>query len=62
MLQIVVAENGRVKQVTVYRSSGFALLDNAARDTVKNWRFVPGTENGHPETTEVLVPIHFKLQ
>jgi len=62
MLQVVVSENGRVKRVTVYQSSGFVLLDNAARDTVKNWQFVPGTENGHPVTTKVFVPVHFKLQ
>ena len=62
MLQVMVLENGRVEQVTLHRSSGFALLDKAALDTVKKWQFFPGTENGRPVSTRVLVPVHFKLQ
>jgi len=62
MLQVMVSENGRVEQVTLHKSSGFTLLDNAALDTVKKWQFIPVTENGHSAATEVLVPVHFKLQ
>jgi protein TonB len=62
MLQVMVSENGRVEQVTLQRSSGFALLDKAALDTVKKWQFFPGTENDRPVTSKVLVPVHFILQ
>ena len=62
MLQVMVAENGHAEQVTLHKSSGFPLLDEAAVETVKKWQFIPGTENGHSAATEVLVPVHFKLQ
>jgi protein TonB len=62
MLKVTVSSKGRVKQVLLYASSGFDLLDKSALVTVKNWQFIPGTESDRSVTTEVLVPVHFKLQ
>ncbi len=62
MLQVMVSETGGAEQVTLYRSSGFRLLDSAALTAVRSWRFVPGTENGRPAKSQVLIPVHFILQ
>jgi len=47
-LTIQVSATGHVIEVTVKESSGFRLLDKAAVDAVRRWRFFPATENGIP--------------
>jgi protein TonB len=49
-LEIQVAEDGTVLRCTVARSSGFAILDNAAVTAVRKWIF----RNG-PGQTSVLI-------
>ena len=41
VLKVEVASNGKVRNVKVDRSSGFADLDNAAVAGVLRWRFIP---------------------
>ena len=55
-LKIMVSPDGKVTNVGVAKSSGFARLDRAARNAGKNGRFQP---NGW---TEYTVPVSFKLQ
>ena len=50
------------ERVELAKSSGFDRLDNAAIDTVKRWKFVPGKRNGVAEAMEYLVPVNFVLQ
>ena len=38
-----------------------AVPDQAALDAIKHWRFVPGTRNGVPEISWVVVPMPFSL-
>lgn len=44
--------SGRVKEVTVSRSTGSAILDNAAINTLKEWRFKPGA----PPPIKIILP------
>jgi protein TonB len=57
LLEITVDTNGRAMEVHVTRSSGYDVLDAAAIQAVKQWRF------NHPATiVKVHVPITFKLK
>ena len=48
--------------VAVKRSSGRSLLDDAAKEAVKGWTFVPATQGGVAIPGWVEVPLVFKLQ
>lgn len=60
-LRVLISAQGLPKKMEIAQSSGFARLDNAALDTVKRWKFVPGKRNGVPEAMEYLVPVNFVL-
>ncbi len=53
--------DGSTGQVTIDTSSGYPILDKSALQAVQHWIFSPGRTNGRPVTTEVLVPVYFKL-
>jgi protein TonB len=61
MLSVQVLANGRVGEVRVMSSSGFAKLDASAVREARNWRFVPGTRDGVPVVLWKQVPITFEL-
>ena len=49
-LTICVSDSGRPTDVKVAKTSGFDKLDEAAvKDVQRNWRFVPGKEDGKPD-------------
>ena len=62
-MQILVEVNrdGTVKQISLKKSSGFVLLDDAAMNAVKHWEFLPANKNGLQIESEVEVPVRFKL-
>ncbi len=60
-LLVRVDDVGLVAQVSVVGSSGYSALDRAARRAVRLWRFIPATEAGRKVTSEVVVPIAFRL-
>jgi protein TonB len=60
-LRIEVAANGRVIDVTVQESSGYRLLDKAALDAVREWRFYPATENGVPVAWTFDHAVRFRI-
>jgi len=61
-LQVFVLESGRAGEVKVARSSGFPKLDEAAINEVKrNWRFVPGKEDGKPVSMWHTFAVTFRL-
>jgi len=62
-VQILVDVNsdGSVKHVALKKSSGFLLLDDAAVRAVKNWQFMPASQNGVQIDSQVEVPIRFQL-
>ena len=61
-LQVFVLDSGRAGEVKVAKSSGFPKLDEAAVNEVKrNWRFVPGKEDGKPVSMWHTFAVTFKL-
>jgi protein TonB len=62
LLRVRVTAEGLAEQVEIKHSSGFARLDQAARDTVARWRFVPARRGSETVAAWVLVPITFNLQ
>lgn len=62
VLRVRVGATGAAEDVQVHGSSGHARLDNAARESVQRWRFVPARRGEDPVAAWVLVPISFKLE
>lgn len=56
-----VRTDGSCTEVRVRQSSGHALLDDSARDTVQRWRFLPARRGTTPVDAWVEVPITFKF-
>jgi len=61
-LRVRVGVEGRALAVEVARSSGFPRLDEAARDAVSRWRFVPARRGDNAVDSWVLVPVSFQLR
>lgn len=61
ILRVLVGEDGSAVEVTVQKSSGSRLLDQAAIEAVKTWKFNPGSKGGKPAQGYALVPIDFNL-
>jgi periplasmic protein TonB len=61
VLLVNVAPNGAATGVEVYSSSGFMLLDRAARDAVARWRFKATSEDGLPAPSRTLIRVQFRL-
>ncbi len=62
LLRVLVNANGDVEQVNLRKSSGYQRLDQAAQDSVKQWRFVPAKRGDQAVTAWVVVPISFSLE
>ena len=61
MLRVLVTRDGRAAKVELDKTSGSSLLDGAAMDAVKEWRFVPARKGTEPVEDWVRVPIVFRL-
>lgn len=61
LLEVAVKTDGSAAKVSVSRSSGYRVLDEAALDAVKTWRFVPAKKSGRFVEASVLVPVEFKI-
>jgi periplasmic protein TonB len=61
-LEVLVNSRGRVEEIKVAESSGYSILDRAARDAVRDWVFKPGRKAGRPVDTWVRLPVRFELQ
>jgi protein TonB len=61
-LKCLVSEAGRCSEVSVVKSSGFPKLDEAAvKEVQRNWRFVPGKEDGKPVPMWHIFAVTFRL-
>jgi protein TonB len=60
ILEAIVDRDGRVESLRVLRSQG--VLDRAALDAVKQWRYSPVLLNGQPEKFILTVVVSFKLE
>lgn len=54
-----IGPDGVPTSVSVAQGSGSRLLDRAAVDAVRRWRFHPAQANGQPTVGSVMVPISF---
>jgi protein TonB len=62
VLRVYVTAAGGAEKVEVRTSSGSARLDQAAREAVERWKFVPARQGDDPVGAWVLVPITFMLE
>ena len=62
MLLVEVLADGSVRDVEVFESSGYSILDRSALRAVQKWQFKPGTKYGKPVTMKVRVPVVFRLK
>lgn len=60
-LWVGVTAQGLVRQVDWARRSGILLLDLAARNAVRQWRFQPALQDGEPVAGSLHVVIRFRL-
>ena len=60
ILEATIGEDGVVRDVRVLRS--IPLLDAAAMDAVKQWRFTPTLLNDQPVPVVMTVTVGFTLQ
>lgn len=61
MLRVRVRADGHAEGVEIAHSSGHPRLDEAARESVQSWRFVPARQGETPIDSSLLVPIVFRL-
>ncbi len=61
LLSVEVSAEGRAVAVSLKRSSGFPLLDDAALQSVRRWTFEPARAAGLPVASRVDVPVRFSL-
>jgi len=60
-LLVKVSAEGDSEEVTVQRSSGHDVLDEAAIEAVEKWKFIPAKRGETPVASSVIVPIDFVL-
>ncbi len=61
LCRIAVGPDGAVAEARLERSSGYSVLDDAALEAVREWRFQPGLRSGKRATIEVLHQVRFQL-
>lgn len=61
-LLVDVSPDGFVDGLQVEETSGYKLLDRAAKRTVRKWRFSPATRAGLPVSSQVRIPVRFRLE
>ncbi len=57
----LIGADGAVISVEISASSGHAILDNAALDSLRHASFAPAVKNGVPIASRIIIPIRFKL-
>lgn len=62
VLRVEVTAEGHPGQVNIDRSSGHEILDEAATEAARQWRFVPAKRGETALSSWVLIPIEFKLR
>lgn len=60
-VRVVVGVDGLVESVAVVESTAKPILEQAALETAKKYRFNPATRDGDPVRSTVVVPFRYKL-
>ncbi|HEV2563358.1 MAG TPA: TonB family protein [Rhizomicrobium sp.] len=61
LVKYVITETGEVSNPSVQKSSGYARLDEAATQCVKDWRFKPATQGGRAIATSSQANVIYKF-
>jgi len=61
-LRALVLADGTVRNVEIATSSGSAVLDQAAVDAVRRWRFAPAARDGVPIDAYVTLRIRYVIR
>jgi protein TonB len=62
LVRAIVNPKGEPEAVNLWRSSGFPMLDEAALEAIRRWRFLPAEIDGVPVRAIVQVPVVFHLK
>ncbi|RMH36772.1 MAG: energy transducer TonB [Nitrospirae bacterium] len=62
ILRVTIGPNGKAEDIQIRKSSGYAVLDEAAVNAVKQWRFRPAYDGTIALRTRADIPIHFDLR
>lgn len=62
LLDVFVDMGGRVADVRLFKTSGYAVLDKAALKSVTGWKFEPARRGKTAVSMWVRVPIRFRLE
>jgi len=62
VLQVLVLPDGTAGNVTLHKTSGYSILDEAALLAVRSWQFVPAMDGNFPIRSMVRMPVRFDLR
>ena len=62
VLEVLVSPQGTVTDLKIDQSSGYPLLDDAAKESVWRWTFSPGMRGDQPVAMWVKLPVRFQLK
>ncbi|HNV60501.1 MAG TPA: energy transducer TonB [Rhodoferax sp.] len=62
VIRTLIGADGLAQEASIQQSSGFDRLDQAALDTARKWRYVPGKRAGVAEAMWFNVPFTFVLE
>lgn len=62
MIAVEILPTGEVGRWKITHSTGYPLLDQAATEAVRKWRFHAALEQGKPVVSCIQIPIHFELE
>jgi protein TonB len=57
--RVLIGTDGKASQPELVQSSGFTRLDEAAKQAVLAWRYVPGKRGGVAEPMTAIIPLSF---
>lgn len=61
VMAIEILTDGTVGRYKVMKSTGHRMLDSAATDAVRTWKFKPAIKDGNVITTCIEIPVTFEL-
>jgi len=61
ILLATISPQGHIEKLSLDKSSGHSILDNAATQAVENWTFSPAVVSGEPTRASLTVPVRFSL-
>jgi protein TonB len=62
ILEVLVTKEGKAGKVSLFQSSRYSSLDEAAVSSVRKWRFEPGKRGDNRVEMTVKIPVRFKLE